>query len=318
MRIVSLAPVTLLAVVLAAPAEAAPATSKAKRPAKAPNKPVRMAQRPPVEDEAPTPAETRRTVAQDRQRQAAAPDRQAQDAARARRRAAADTGDPDVLLDVPNLSVEEVTLEVDNLKGKLNLDARLANLLVLSAGADIGIDRVNLTIKGVKAEALLKVRLDNVAQILERTLETIDKNPQILERVLQSVDNAVGTVGNVANTALQPGGLLSQTVNTLGQTVTRVLDRTGNIVERTLDKTGNVVGEKTIGNLLSLNLPVVNETKNTAGQTVRRVRDTTGAVLELTLDQAGKLLRSRVVSPAPAPENKGEDQPAAPKPEGSQ
>ncbi len=102
----------------------------------------------------------------------------------------------------------------------------------------------------MRAEVLLKVRLDNVAQIIDRTLTTIDRNPQILERLLQSVDTTVGTVGNIANTALQPGGVLSQTINTLGQTVQRTLDTTGNIVEKTLDTTGKVVNQKTIGSVL--------------------------------------------------------------------
>ena len=124
-------------------------------------------------------------------------------------------------LDIPNLSVDEITLEVDNLRAHVALDARLANLLQLTAGADVGIDKVKLTIKGVRAEVLLKVRLDNVASIIDRTLTTIDRNPQILERLLTSVDNTVNTVGGIANTALQPGGVLSQTVNTLGQTVQR-------------------------------------------------------------------------------------------------
>ena len=116
-----------------------------------------------------------------------------------RRRQEASTGDPDVLLDVPNLSVDEINLEVENLKAKVSLDARLANLLQLTAGADVGIDKVKLDIKGVRAEVLLKVRLDNVNAIIDRTLTTIDRNPQILERLLTSVDNTVNTVGGVAN-----------------------------------------------------------------------------------------------------------------------
>lgn len=149
-------------------------------------------------------------------------DRQRQEAASARRRQEAANGDPDVLLDVPNLSVEEITLEVENLRAHVALDARLANLLQLTAGADVGIDKVKLDIKGVRAEVLLKVRLDNVAQIIDRTLTTIDRNPEILQRLLQSVDNTVGTVGGVANTALQPGGVASQAVGAVGQTLNNV------------------------------------------------------------------------------------------------
>jgi hypothetical protein len=237
-----------------------------------------------------------------------------------RRRQEAASGDPDVLLDVPNLSVEEITLKVKNLHAKVSLDARLANLLQLTAGADVGIDEVDLTIKGVRAEVLLKVRLDNVASIIDRTLTTIDRNPQILERLLQSVDSTVGTVGGVANTALQPGGvvdrtvgtvgqtlnnvtqpggLLSTTVNTLGQTVQRVVYRYGNIVERTLDTAGTVVGQRNVGNVGTLTRQG-SDTTNAAGQLIRRVTDTTGAVIELTLDQAGKVINSKVISQATA------------------
>jgi hypothetical protein len=207
------------------------------------------------------------------------------------------TGDqPDVLLDIPNLSVDEITLDVANLEAHVALDARVANLVKLTAGVDASIERVNLTIKGVQATVLLVVRLDNVRAIIDKTLTTLDNNPQLVDRLLQSVDNTVETVGGVANTALQPGGVISQTVNTVGQTVTRTLDATGNIVEKTLDNTGKLLSSNNVGRLLDM--PVIKETTNTAGQTVKQVRDTSGAVLEYTLDNAGKILNSRVVSKA--------------------
>lgn len=126
------------------------------------------------------------------------------------------SAEPDVLLDVPNLSVEEITIEVENLEAHLALEARLANLLFLKAGADVTIDNVKVTIKGVEAQVLLKVRLDNVRQIIDRTLTTIDRNPEILERLLTTVDNTVNTVGGVANTTLQPGGVVDNAVGTVG------------------------------------------------------------------------------------------------------
>ncbi len=126
------------------------------------------------------------------------------------------SAEPDVLLDVPNLSVEEITIEVENLEAHLALEARLANLLFLKAGADVTIDNVKVTIKGVEAQVLLKVRLDNVRDIIDRTLTTIDRNPEILERLLTTVDNTVDTVGGVANTTLQPGGVVDNAVGTVG------------------------------------------------------------------------------------------------------
>jgi hypothetical protein len=234
----------------------------------------------------------------------------------ARERAAA-AGNPDVMLEVPNLEVEQILLEVDNLRVHLDLDARVANLVQVKAGVDATIGRVKLDIQGVAAEAYLTVRLHNVARILDRTLTTIDNNPQLLERLLTTVDRTVGTVGGVANTALQPGGVVSQTVgtvgrtlenvtapggvltqtvNTLGQTVQRTVDATGNIVERTLDTAGGLVNERTVGRLLDL--PVISSTTNTAGQAVRQVRDQSGAIIEFVLDNAGQVVSSRVVKNA--------------------
>jgi hypothetical protein len=203
---------------------------------------------------------------------------------------------PDVLLDIPNLSVDEITLEVQNLQAHVSLDARVANLVKITAGVDASIEKVNLTIKGVQASVLLIVRLDNVREIIDKTLTTLDKNPQLVERLLQSVDNTVSTVGGVANTALQPGGVISQTVNTLGQTVTRTVDTAGNLLERTVDQTGRVLSSRTVGR--ALDLPVVRETAGATGQVVRQVRDASGQVIELTLDRAGQVVNSRVVNAA--------------------
>lgn len=197
---------------------------------------------------------------------------------------------PDVLLDVPNLSIDSLRIKVDNLTAKLSLDARVANLVQLKAGVDVTIDKVDIMLAGVQASALLVVRLDNVREIIDKTLTTLDNNPQLVEKLLSTVDNAVNTVGDVANTALQPGGVISQTVNTLGQTVQRTLDATGNIVEKTLDTTGKVLSTKTVGKLLDL--PVVSETVNAAGQTVKRLQDTSGKIIEVVVDKSGKIISS--------------------------
>src|SRR5688500_6215580 len=53
---------------------------------------------------------------------------------------------PDVLLDIPNLSVDEITVDVQNLQVDISLDARLANLLKLTAGAHASIDQVKIQI----------------------------------------------------------------------------------------------------------------------------------------------------------------------------
>lgn len=222
----------------------------------------------------------------------------------------------DVILEVPNLSVDSIGITVRNLQAHLALAANAANLVTVDAGVDVSIGRVQLAITGVEAEAYLYVDLDNVTRIVNRVVGTLDRNPQILTQVLRTVDNTVGVVGGVANQALapsgpvnravgavgqtlnnvtQPGGLLSQTVNTVGQTVQRTLQG-GNVVERTLNAAGAVVNTRTVTNLLSL--PAISQTTNAAGQTVRQVRDPGGGLVELVLSRAGQLVSSRVLSAA--------------------
>jgi hypothetical protein len=154
--------------------------------------------------------------------------------------------EPDVVVDIPRVHVESIVLDVQDLKAHVSLDARVGNLVTLNAGANAGIEKVRLEINGVDAEVYLVVRLDKVREIIERTLETVDKNPQMVTRLLDTVDNTVGTVGRTLENVTAPGGVLSQTVNSLGQTVTRTLDQAGNIVERTTDAAGKVVGERVI------------------------------------------------------------------------
>lgn len=223
-----------------------------------------------------------------------APNRAPNPSSTARRQAAAATGDPDVLLDVPNLSVDKIQLKVKNLEAHVSLDARLANMLRLTAGADVAIEEVELTIEGVQAEVLLKVRLDNVRDIIDRTLTTIDRNPQILTKLLESVDHAVDTVGDVAGTALQPGGLLSQVVNEAGQTVRTVVGQTGGIVRETLGAAGQVVNSEALGNVTSL--PVISQTAGAAGNVTKRVREpNTGKLIEFVVDAAGRVLSTRIL-----------------------
>lgn len=171
---------------------------------------------------------------------------------------------PDVVLDIPNLSVEEITLDVQNLEANVALDARLANLLHLKAGAEASIETVKISIKGVQARAALIVRLDNVKAIIDRTLQTLDNNPQIVTQLTGTLNNTVNTVGGVANNA----------VNTVGD-LTRGALRTGQVF-----------------NLAQSGLTLVNETVNSAGETVRRVRDRSGGLYEVVTNTAGRILRS--------------------------
>lgn len=171
---------------------------------------------------------------------------------------------PDVVLDIPNLSVEEITLDVQNLQANVSLDARLANLLHLKAGADASIEKVNVTIKGVQVRAALIVRLDNVKAIIDRTLQTLDNNPQIITQLTGTLNNTVTTVGGVANNA----------VTTVGD-LTRDVLRTGAVLD-----------------LARAGLTTVSQTVNSAGQTVRQLRDRNGALYRVITDAAGRIVSS--------------------------
>lgn len=178
---------------------------------------------------------------------------------------------PDVLLDVPNLSVEQLTVDVTNLQVHLALDAQLANLLHLTAGADARIDNVRIDLRGVRAQATLIVRLENVRAIIERTLQTLDNNPAIVTQLLSTVDNTVNTVGGVAN----------NTVNTVGGVATSLL-RNGQVL-----------------NLAAAGLTEGSRTVNAAGQTVRQVTDRGGQALEVVTDAANRIVSWRRLPRAP-------------------
>jgi len=87
-------------------------------------------------------------------------------------------GDPDVLLDVPSLNVEEIDLEVEDLRAKVSFQAELADLVKINVGLDVELGRVKLQIKGVEAQVQLKARLDNVRAIFSEVLGTLQDNPQ--------------------------------------------------------------------------------------------------------------------------------------------
>ncbi len=232
----------------------------------------------------------------------------------------AQQGDPaDVTLEIPNLSVEQITLTVDDLQARLSLDARVANLVQLTAGADVHIGNVSLEITGVQAEVYLQVYLDNVTAIVTRALDLLESNPEIIETLGSTLNTTVGTVGDVAGQALGPGGavsgltgvvgqalrdvagpngLLGQTVNAAGQVVAQTVSATGDLAEVTLDgTTGALVGQRAVGSVTGLT-NVVSETAGTAGGTVRRVRDAAGNVIEYTLGSGGAVSGARVVQRA--------------------
>ena len=104
------------------------------------------------------------------------------------------TPNRDVILEIPELSVDSIGLTVSDVRAHVALDANAMNLVQITAGVDVGIKKVQLGIVGVLAEAYLYVDLDNVAKIVNRVVQTLDRNPQILIQVLKTVDTAVNSI----------------------------------------------------------------------------------------------------------------------------
>ena len=201
----------------------------------------------------------------------------------------------DVVLDVPNLCVNRIFLKVDSVTATINLNARVANLVRVNAGAEVLIGRVDLTIEGVRAQALLLVDLDDVYYIVDNTLTFIDNHPEIVQQLGSTLQTTVGAVGGLVGGVVR-GLLLGTTRLASGETVQRLVDQvTGSLLERTLSTAGQVVAERAIGSVL--NLPALRETTNAAGQLVRQVRDQAGSVIEYTLDRATNQIRDLRVLP---------------------
>jgi hypothetical protein len=84
----------------------------------------------------------------------------------------------------------------------VSIQAEVLNLLRLSVGADVQLGGVHLEIKGVEAQALLKVRLDKVAEIINRVLATVDRNPEIVDQIAPlgaAASELEGTVGRTVD-----------------------------------------------------------------------------------------------------------------------
>jgi hypothetical protein len=190
----------------------------------------------------------------------------------------------DVVLDIPNVCVERIFLKVDSVTARLNLNAQVANLVRVSAGADVLIGNVDLTIQDVRAAALLLVDLDDVTHIVDNTLTFVDNHPEIIQQLGSTLQNTVGAVGGAVGTLLR-GLVIGTTRLTNGNLLQRVVNEaTGEILERTLSAAGGQLAQRVVGNVLQL--PTLRETTNAAGQLVRQVRDQAGALLEYTFDRA--------------------------------
>ncbi len=239
----------------------------------------------------------------------------------------ADDDTPTLVLDVPVLNVDEINLEVEDLRAHVSLRAELADLVKINVGVDIFLDKVKLDIKGLEAQALLKIKLDRVLGTLDRALEAIDKNPQILNRVTEAdsavggssrgasqsawdteqyvdrasqQEDAAGRVGEAAQpigdasarvtdgTERTEGSRLDNTGDEASQTGQRARNESGNVTEPAPDESNQVEGKSAKESIADL--PIEEEYIDEQGRIIGRARDESGNVVEEVLDEEGDVL----------------------------
>jgi hypothetical protein len=171
--------------------------------------------------------------------------------------------DPDVLLDVPVVKVDRIHLKVEELDAHVSLNAKVLDLVTLDVGIDAHLGKLEIEIEGVEAQALVKVRLDHVAAIVDRTLTTIDRNPELVKslgRALEDVGQGAGKtlgetgeavedVGEGAEGAVeQVGQGAGQAVGDLGQGAGEAAGQLGQGAGQAVGQVGEGAGQA-VGNL---------------------------------------------------------------------
>ncbi len=160
-------------------------------------------------------------------------------------------GDPDVLLDVPVVKVDSIHLELDNLDARVALKAQVLDLVKLNVGVDVHLGKVRIDIKGVEAQALLKVRLDRVAAIVDRVLTTIDRNPELVKSLGRTIEDvgrgpgqALGKTGEaVEDIGEGAGGAVQDVGSGAGQAVGELGEGAGQAVGDIGQGAGQAVGD---------------------------------------------------------------------------
>jgi e3 binding domain len=155
-----------------------------------------------------------------------------------------DTDEPDVLVDIPVVNVDEIHFEVDQLEARVSLHAEVLDLVKLSVGVHAEVGKVELDVKGVEAQALLRARLDHVTAIVDRVLTTLDRNPELLKGIAHSLEE----VGSGAGKGVaQIGAGTGQAVEDVGEgtegAVKDVGKGAGGAVEDVGQGAGQAVGQ---------------------------------------------------------------------------
>jgi hypothetical protein len=190
---------------------------------------------------------------------------------------------PDVYLNVQNLSVGRIELDVDNLQANINLNAAVANnLVVINAGVQVSVQNINLTIVDVEAELELIVRLGHLVDIVNRVFESLDLNPLLitaLNDITSVVDAVVGAVDSLLGSITQGG-----------TTLNFIIDNLGNIVQE-VGGVSTIVGDY----LTNMTYTGVSETLSNGDIQKTYSYSPLNAVVNIIFNAAGQILQATTV-----------------------
>src|SRR6478672_12831862 len=193
----------------------------------------------------------------------------------------AETGqDPDILLDVPVVKVDKIYLKVADLDAHVALKAQVLDLVSLDVGVDVHLGKLEIDIEGVEAQALLKVRLEHVAAIVDRVMTTIDRNPELVHSLSEAVQDVGAGAGDMVGEA---GEAVEDVGEGAGQTVPMLGEGAGEAVSQVGEGAGQAVGE--IGQGAG---QAVGEVGEGAGQAVGQVGEGAGQAVGEVGEGAGQ------------------------------
>jgi hypothetical protein len=198
--------------------------------------------------------------------------------------------DPDVLIDVPIVKVDSIHLELEDLDVHVSTWAKVLELLELNVGIEAHLGKLRVDIKGVEAQALLKMRLDRVSAIIDRLMTTLDRNPELVESIGKAVEDvgrgaedtlgsagqAVEDVGEGAEGALQDVGQgAGQAVGEIGQGANQAVGQLGEGAGQAVGQVGEGAGQA-VGQLGEGAGQAAGELGQGAGQAVGNLDQTVG------------------------------------------
>jgi hypothetical protein len=201
-------------------------------------------------------------------------------------------GPPDVLLDVPELKVDLIHFELDDLDAHVALKAKVLNLIKLNVGIDVHLSRVKLDIKGVEAQVVMKARLDHVTAIVDRLMTSLDRNPELVK----GLSRAVSEIGEGAGEAVAKTGDAAKDIGEGAQgALTDVGKGAGQAVGDIGQGTGQAVGDvgqgagQAVGDIGQGAGQAVGDVGQGAGQAAGNLDQLVGGIGQ-TLGQGGQAL----------------------------